>query len=221
MIRVGVTGGIGSGKSTVCGLFAGLGAPVYDSDSRARELMNGNRIRDAVTALLGPESYRDGALDNTYVAGKVFADRTLLASLNAIVHPAVASDFEAWALSLTDRPYVVLESAILFESGFDGLVDRIVAVSAPVQVRLERVLQRARGNDGTGGRGDNRAETRDNNGAGARGDSPLSREQVMRRMANQMSDAERESRSDWTIDNSGGLRELAARVKEIDNLLKQ
>lgn len=195
MTRVGVTGGIGSGKSTVCELFARSGVPVYDSDSRARELMNGGdgKIRRAVTSLLGPGAYRENMLDGAFVAGRVFADRMLLASLNAIVHPAVAEDFEAWAMAKGDFPYVVLESAILFESGFWRLVDRVVTVSAPEQVRLERVCRR----------------------------SGISREEVMRRMANQLSDSERERRADHIIDNGGSLHELAARVEEIDKLLKQ
>ncbi len=214
--RVGVTGGIGSGKSAVCKLFSELGIPVYDSDARARKLMNGlstcsnmpvagkgetveggagGEIKRAIVALLGAEAYRDGVLDNSFVAGKVFADKMLLASLNAIVHPAVALDFEAWTLSFADRPYIVLESAILFESGFDRLVDRVIAVSAPEAVRLERVLARS-------GKG-------------------VSRQEVMRRMANQLTDADREARADFLIYNSGSLAELADRVKELDKQLKR
>jgi dephospho-CoA kinase len=195
-LRVGVTGGIGSGKSTVCQLFARLGAHVYDSDTRARELMNGDGgIKRAIVALLGPDAYRGLALDNAYVAAKVFNDKMLLASLNAIVHPAVAMDFEAWALPFTGssgsdgRPvssYIVLESAILFESGFDRFVDRVVSVSAPVEVRLERVLSRGSG---------------------------LSREEMTRRMANQLSDADRAARAWRTIDNSGSQDELATQVR--------
>lgn len=197
MIRVGVTGGIGSGKSTVCELFAELGAPVYNSDNRARGLMQGeDGVKRAVVALLGAEAYRGDVLDNVYVAGKVFADKMLLASLNAIVHPAAALDFEAWALSMTDLPYVVLESAILFESGFDRLVDRVITVSAPEAIRLERVLRRG-------------------------GDNMQSREEVMRRMANQLADADREARAWRTINNDGSLEDLAARIQLIDKELKQ
>ncbi len=224
MIRVGVTGGIGSGKSTVCKLFAGLGVPVYDSDSRAREIMNGDGgqgedlvmaaggVRRAVVELLGEEAYRNGVLDAGFVAAKVFSDKMLLASLNAIVHPAVALDFEAWALSFADRPYVVLESAILFESGFDRFVDRIVTVSAPVEVRVERVMKR----DGERASGDLGTSTR---GALERG--VASREDVLRRMENQLSDAERQAHALITIDNSGSLEELARRVQLIDKELRQ
>ena len=196
MIRVGVTGGIGSGKSTVCELFEELGASVYNSDRRARELMNsGGEIRRAVVELLGNEAYRGDALDNAYVAGRVFADKMLLASLNGIVHPAVARDFEAWALSFAGRRYVILESAILIESGFDRLVDRVVTVSAPETLRIERVLSRE--------------------GGGA------SREDVVRRMANQLTDAGREARADCRIDNGGSREELAAQVKLLDKKFRQ
>ena len=198
MIRVGVTGGIGSGKSTVCRLLARRGAPVYDSDGRARELMDGDgEIRRAIVALLGAEAYRgDGALDRGYVASKVFADRMLLASLNSIVHPAVALDFEAWTLPFRDRPYVVLESAILFESGFDRFVDRVVAVAAPVEVRIERVMTR-----------------------GDAGNQGVSRHDVLQRMDNQLTDDERARRAWRVIDNGGSVDDLARQVVEIHELL--
>ncbi len=196
-IRVGVTGGIGSGKSTVCRVLAERGVPVYDSDSRARELIDGDgRIKRAIVALLGPEAYRDNVLNRGYVASKVFGDKMLLASLNSIVHPAVALDFEAWTLPFRDRPYVVLESAILFESGFDRFVDRVVAVAAPVEERLERVLVRGE------------AESR-----------VVSREDVMRRMTNQLTDEERAARAWRVIDNSGSVERLAAQVGEIHEML--
>ncbi len=242
MIRVGVTGGIGSGKSTVCALFERLGVPAYDCDRRARELMDGsdsvvktddgeyggadtdeygeNSLRDAIIALLGKEAYREeGGVDRAFIAGKVFDDKKLLASLNAIVHPAVAEDFEAWVQdrkegrsqkdptgvgaergerTLADSrereavPYVIMESAILFESGFDRFTDRVVVVTAPVELRIERVMAR-------GG---------------------ISREDVVKRIANQLSDSERIARADYTIDNGAGFKELAARVEELDKLLK-
>jgi dephospho-CoA kinase len=217
-MRVGVTGGIGSGKSTVCQLFADLGVPVYNSDARARELMNGDGgIKRAIVTLLGPGAYRDERLDSAYVAARVFTDKVLLASLNAIVHPAVALDFEAWALSFADQPYVVLESAILFESGFDRFVDRVIAVSASPEVRLTRVLLR-----GGGGRdASSLSRSGDVDGVGVPGGQPLSREEVMRRMANQLPDVDRETRSWRTIDNNGTLAQLIAHVQQLDNQLKQ
>ncbi len=188
MIRLGVTGGIGSGKSTLCELLARRGAPVYDSDDRARRLMDGDgEIRRAIVALLGPEAYRgDGLLDRGYVAGRVFADRELLASLDGIVHPAVALDFEAWTLPFRDRAYVVLESAILFESGFDRFVDRVVAVTAPVEVRIERAM----------GRG-------------------VSRQDMLRRMDAQLTDRERARRAWRVVDNGGSVDDLDGQVEAI------
>jgi dephospho-CoA kinase len=199
MIKVGVTGGIGGGKSTVCEMFAALGVPVYNSDERAREIVNGGgEVRNAIVALLGPGVYRGNLLDRRSVAERVFGDKILLAALNAIVHPAVALDFETWTLSFRDRvAYVVMESAILFESGFDRFVDRVVNVSAPREVRLERVVARC----GTGG--------------------GMSRQEALRRMENQLPDSDRERRAWRTIDNSGSMDELAARVQQLDNELKQ
>lgn len=145
MIRIGVTGGIGSGKSTVCRLFAAKGIAVYDSDAAARRLMNGcGPLRQALVQRFGSAVYRCGELDRKFLAGIVFSDPAALADLNALVHPVVRADFEAWCARQTGD-YVVLESAILFESGFDSLVDRTVAVLAPAEVRVARVCRR----DGT------------------------------------------------------------------------
>lgn len=193
-MKVGLTGGIGSGKSCAGDIFAGLGIPVYDSDSRGRELMNGGgALRRAVEELLGPEAYRNGRLNRAFVADRVFKDKLLLASLNGIVHPAVAQDFEAWAMSKDEYPYVILESAILFESGFDRFTDKVVTVSAPEEMRIERVASR----DG------------------------VSRQSVMDRIANQLTDSERESRADFVVRNCGTIGNLDARVREIDKLLRQ
>ena len=122
MMKVGITGGIGSGKSTVCRLFAARGVAVYDSDTEARRLMT-------------------GALDRARLAGMVFSDGAALADLNALVHPAVVADFAAWA-ERQAGDYVILESAILFEAGLRGAVDRTVAVLAPLELRIERTCRR-------------------------------------------------------------------------------
>lgn len=194
MKKIGVTGGIGSGKSRVCALFAELGVPVYDSDSRGRELMDGDgKLRQEIISLLGPESYHDGKLDRPYVASKVFTDKILLTSLNGIVHPAVAQDFAAWSMSKTHCPYILLESAILFESGFDRFVDKVITVSAPEATRIERVASR----DG------------------------VSRQSVMERMDNQLTDQAREERADYTIHNDGSSEDLVIKVSELDKLLRQ
>lgn len=171
MMKVGITGGIGSGKSTVCRLFAERGIAVYDSDREAKRLM-AESLRPAIEARFGTAIYRDGELDRKQLAAVVFSDRKALADLNAIVHPAVRSDFEAWA-DRQEGEYVILESAILYESGFDSVVDRVVAVLAPMQVRIERTCRR----DGA------------------------DEEAVRRRMAAQMSDDELAARADYTMVN--------------------
>ncbi len=192
MLRVGVTGGIGSGKSTVCRIFAALGIPIYDSDRRAKALMNDDPTLVArITELLGAEAYRNGRLDRAYVAGRVFGDRGLLEKLNAIVHPAVGADFTDWA-EAQERcgvPYALLESAILFESGFDGCVDRTVTVSAPLEIRVARTVAR----DG------------------------VDEAQVRARIANQADDAWRESLAAYTVVNDGrsSLMEQVFRLDKV------
>lgn len=142
MMKVGITGGIGSGKSTVCRLFAQRGVAVYDSDAEAKRLMaESPELRAAVSARFGAEAYAGGALNRPYLAGKVFSDPAALADLNALVHPAVLADFAAWA-ERQEGSYVILESAILFDAGLEDSVDWTVAVLAPLELRLERTCRR-------------------------------------------------------------------------------
>ena len=142
MYKVGITGGIGSGKSTVCRMFAELGVAVYDSDAEARGLMTGSVEREAICREFGDDIYKeDGSLDRARLAATVFADDDARRRLNAIVHPAVISDFEAWA-QRQSGDYVLLESAILFEAGLEGHVDLTIAVMAPARLRIERAMMR-------------------------------------------------------------------------------
>ncbi|MEG1622855.1 MAG: dephospho-CoA kinase [Alistipes sp.] len=142
MIKVGITGGIGSGKSTVCRLFAERGVPIYDSDAAAKRLMQDDPpLRAAITAEFGEEAYLDGVLNRTYLADIVFHDLARRAVLNGLVHPAVRADFEKWAQA-QNHPYVVVESAILFEAGFDSCVDQTIAVLAPLALRVARTCSR-------------------------------------------------------------------------------
>lgn len=142
MMKVGITGGIGSGKSTVCRLFAARGVAVYDSDTEAKRLM-ATTLRPAIEARFGAGAFRDGVLDRAYLADIVFRDAQALADLDALVHPAVLRDFEAWAAAQPGY-YVILESAILFEAGLEHAVDRTVAVLAPVELRVRRTCRRDR-----------------------------------------------------------------------------
>lgn len=142
VIRVGITGGIGSGKSTLCALLAARGAEVYDTDLEARRLMEHDaEVVAGVKRLFGEEVYRDGRIDRKRLAAEVFPHPERLQQLNAIVHPAVKADFDRWCRE-RNGGYVVIESAILFESGLDAQVDRTVAVLAPLELRLERACRR-------------------------------------------------------------------------------
>lgn len=173
MYKIGVTGGIGSGKSTVCELLRYRGVAVYDSDSRAKQLMaESEALREQLIAAFGAECYNAEGLDRAFLASKVFGNEEALQQLNSIVHPAVRADFQAWA-EQQSSPYVVLESAILFEAGFETEVDATLAVMAPMPMRLERTMAR----DG------------------------VDKESVMRRMEHQLSDDELHRRASRTIVN--------------------
>lgn len=140
--KVAVTGGIGSGKSTVCKALRAFGYPVYDTDIQARRLMNSDGdVIAAVTSEFGAESYLDGCLNRPFVAACVFGSPERLLRLNAIVHPAVVADFIRWAAERDER-LVFVETALLFESGLSEAVDRSIAVVAPERLRVERVVSR-------------------------------------------------------------------------------
>ena len=143
MLRIiGLTGGIGSGKSRVALRFLALGIPCYIADDRAKDLMNTSAdLKEAVCKLFGPESYLDGILNRPYIANVVFKDATALAQLNALVHPAVAQDFLEW-VAKQEAPYVIKEAAILFENGGSKLCDSIILITASEAVCLDRVLAR-------------------------------------------------------------------------------
>lgn len=141
-MRVGLTGGIGSGKTTVAAFFRQLGVPVYNSDQRARELMEGDDdLRSAISNLLGPEAYGDSGLNRGYIASRVFRDKDLLEQLNGLVHPAVQKDFLNWA-GQQKAPYVLQEAAILFENGAYRGFDKMILVTAPRELRIRRVMDR-------------------------------------------------------------------------------
>ena len=139
---VGLTGGIGSGKTTVAGMFRDLGVPVYNSDTRAKELMSTSpELREKIVGLLGEDAYVKGELNRAFIAEQVFMNKELLAALNAIVHPAVREDFTSWASS-QQASYVIQEAAILFENGAYTGFDSMILVTAPRKIRLERIMQR-------------------------------------------------------------------------------
>ena len=139
---VGLTGGIGSGKTYVAQLFENLGVPIYIADVEAKKIMNANNeVKKAISVLFGNEAYQNGTLNRKYIAHQVFTNKVLLNKLNAIVHPAVANHFEAW-YKAQNCDFVIKESAILFETGGDKKCDHTILVIAPKNIRIQRVMDR-------------------------------------------------------------------------------
>ena len=173
---IGLTGGIGSGKTTVAKIFKSLGIPVYNSDERAKFLMNhSTELITNIKKELGEASYKNERINREYIASVIFNDKTKLQTINSLVHPVVAKDFEQWTNQQTTAPYVIKEAAILIESGSYKYVDKIIVVTAPIEVRVKRVLQR----DNT------------------------TKEEVQARLNNQISEKERQSYADYIVKNDG------------------
>ena len=173
MLKVGVTGGIGSGKSTVCRVFHTLGIPVFDADQAAREVMEQDpQLIAAIKKLFDPDIYIQGKLDRQRVAQAVFTDNSLLQSLNKLVHPVTTAFARDWH-NRQHTPYTIKEAAIFFESGTDAEMDIMIGVFAPVEIRIERAMLR----------------------------SGLSRAEVGARIARQMDEGEKMSRCRFVIIN--------------------
>ncbi len=142
MLKVGITGGIGSGKTSACMVFETLGIPVYYADTRAKQLMNTDHILKAsLEGHFGKDLYEDGILNRRKLAGIIFNDKAALEKVNSWVHPAVARDFVHWCEQQT-APYVLEETAILFESGMSQRFGKVILVTAPESVRIARVCAR-------------------------------------------------------------------------------
>lgn len=140
---IGITGGIGSGKSTIAKQLREMEYAVYDTDSEAKRLiMEDAGLRQEIEQLFGKEVYQDGVYQTALVAQRVFADRSLLTQLNAIVHPAVKADILRWAENMNHPTLCFVECAILYQAGFDTLCDKVVVVTAPEEVRLQRAVVR-------------------------------------------------------------------------------
>ena len=173
MLRVGLTGGIGSGKSTVAKVFEVLGIPVYYADDAAKRLMNEDEeLKEKIKQQFGDEVYTDGELDRKYLADIVFASPEKLASLNALVHPATLKDAERWMKEQTST-YCIKEAALIFESGAHEYLDYVIGITAPAPLRMLRTMQR----DG------------------------VNREEVMSRMDNQMDELIKMKLCDFVINN--------------------
>ena len=190
--KLGVTGGIGSGKTSVCRVFDVLRVPVFSADRDATETMEKDKtIIGKLNSIAGKDLYVTGSLNRMELARIIFNDKTLLEKVNLLVHPAVFDHFRNWALGQI-APYVIMEAAILFESGGSKFVDRVATVVAPVEQRIERVIQR----------------------------NKLSREQVMERMKNQMDDETRIKLSDYVINNSENDMIITAILEIHKDILK-
>ncbi|WP_304144657.1 dephospho-CoA kinase [Mesoflavibacter zeaxanthinifaciens] len=190
---VGLTGGIGSGKTTIANFFKELGVPIYIADTEAKALMNRSKvIKRKLIALFGDNAYQNEKLNRDFLSKQIFNNKDLLQKMNAIVHPKVASHFNRW-VKKQEAPYVISEAAILFENGSYKKYDYIITVTAPEEVRLKRVM------------------SRDNS----------SKEKVKSVMNNQWKDEEKIKLSDYVIQNIN-LEEAKAQVLQIhQNLLQK
>lgn len=144
MLHIGITGGIGSGKTTVCKIFATLGIPIYYADDRAKALMTEDKdLVQQVKEIFGSEAYlSDGQLNRAHIANIAFSNKDKLAQLNAAVHPAVAKDTLRWQSEQANAPYTLREAALLFESKSHLLLDKVITVFADKEIRIARVLER-------------------------------------------------------------------------------
>jgi dephospho-CoA kinase len=177
MLKIGITGGIGAGKSTVAGIFKVLGVPVFDADATAKNILNTDSVlREQIAATFGSETYKNGLLDKKYLATLVFNNPDQLAKLNALVHPATIEAANIWAKHCEEQgsPYILKEAALLFEAGTNVGLDFIIGVTAPVEMRIARVMER----------------------------DHVTREEVLKRMQHQLDDTEKMKRCNFVIDNN-------------------
>lgn len=175
-MKVGITGGIGSGKTTVCKIFEVLGIPVYYADDRAKQLMvtHPELIKKIKSLFSEAAYYADGSLNRPYIAHLAFNNAHLLAQLNAAVHPIVQEDATQWHQQ-QQAPYTIKEAALLFESGSFRNLDKVITVYAPIEVRIQRVMQR----------------------------DQVSKSQVISRIEKQLSDADKIQLADFVVTNNG------------------
>jgi dephospho-CoA kinase len=175
MLKIGITGGIGSGKTTVCNVFSLLGVPVFYADAAAKEVMHSDtELRQGIISSFGTETFSEaGILNRKYLADIVFYDQKALETLNALVHPAVFRAFDNWVTSHSSAPYIIKEAALLFESGSDKMCSHTILVKAPEELKIRRVMDR----------------------------DHISEEEVRLRMARQFSDEQKELRADFIITN--------------------
>ena len=173
MLKIGLTGGIGSGKTTVAQIFEALSVPVYYADQAAKDLMNQDpELKKKIISAFGPATYKDGILDRSYLGTMVFADAEKLAVLNSFVHPATLRDAAEW-MKNQKTPYAIKEAALIFETGLESFLDYVIGVTAPEALRIDRVMMR----------------------------DQTSAENVLKRIRQQMDESEKMSRCDFVIVN--------------------
>ena len=194
MLKIGITGGIGSGKTTVCEIFKLLGIPVFHADAEARILQNHDlQVKKSLKELLGEKIYsQKGELDRTSLARIIFNDPILLERVNSIIHPAVRQQFMLWSNIHTKEPYLLYEAAILLESGHSSDFDKNILVNSDEKIRIERVVKR-----------DHTTEAL-----------------VKQRIKNQMPDIQKIKLVDYTIENNNTTL-LIPRVIALDKLIRQ
>jgi dephospho-CoA kinase len=194
MLKIGITGGIGTGKTTVCAIFQTLGIPIYNADQKAKALMHSDKtLREAIKYTFGAATYtNENQLNTTYLADIVFNDTNKLALLNALVHPAVQHDSDAWHDAQQNVPYTLKEAALLYESGGYRTLDKVIVVTAPMELRINRVLNRDK----------------------------VNRAAVEARMSKQWTEEEKIKRADFVIYNDGEQL-LLPQVLAIHQILKQ
>lgn len=193
MKKVGVTGGIGSGKSLVCKIFRCLNVPVFFADDEARILLKTDpEIRLALTGFFSKELYLSGKLNKQMLADLIFSDRKNMDIVNNAIHPAVLERFTEWCTCQTKSVYVIMEAAIIFETGTDRFLDRVINISAPEAIRIERVCKR----DG------------------------VSKEKVIERINYQLTEKERKEKADINLVNDG-KKMLLPQILEVHKLLSE
>lgn len=192
MLKIGLTGNIGSGKTWVCKVFEALGVPVYYADLEARKILNSQNVIQEIIETFGKEvALNKNEIDRKALAAIVFNDKSELDKLNQLIHPKLREDFVEWANNYKAIPYVIQEAAILFENGFDTLMDKSITVSAPQEIRLKRVMER----------------------------DQAKKEEVLARMSNQWSDEKKEKAADYIIYNDGLQMVLPQVLRIHENLI--
>lgn len=189
---IGITGGIGSGKSIVCKVFTMLGIPIYEADSKAKSLMNNDlALKKSIQNLLGEQAYTPtGEYNRTWVASQVFKNPDLLKQLNAIVHPRVREDAEQWILQYSKAPFLLYEAALMKAAGDGNNFDKVIVVTAPINLRIKRVQKR-----------DGRSE-----------------QEISDIIARQISDEERLKIADFVIENDE-IKPLLEQVLDLEAII--